>query len=62
MTAESDFVRAARRLVAEAEALGGVFRADGSWVMNDGRPPLPHSVADRLRTLRAAVRVVLGER
>jgi hypothetical protein len=56
-----DFLTSARRLMAEAQSLGATFSSDGTWTMNDGRPPLPSALSDRLRVHRKAVAALQAE-
>jgi hypothetical protein len=62
MNESPDFLSAAGRQMAEAQALGAIFQAGGSWTMSAGKPPLPSSLADRLRVHRNAIAALLAEK
>lgn len=59
MNEAPDFLSSAQRLVTEAQTLGAVFGADGTWTMHVGKAPLPAALADRLRVHRRAVVMLL---
>lgn len=61
MNEAPDFLSTAHRLVAEAQALGATFLADGSWQVADGQPPLPATLVDRLRVHRGAISALHAE-
>ncbi|PKU23213.1 hypothetical protein [Telmatospirillum siberiense] len=56
-----DFLSTTNRLILEAQALGATFHADGTWSMADDHPPLPSTLADRLRVHRSAVAALFAE-
>ena len=55
-----DFLSQVLQLMAEALALGAAFQPDGTWLMNEGRPPLPAALSDRLRVHRSAIVAILA--
>ncbi len=61
MNEAPDFLSTAHRLVAEAQALGAVFNPDGTWSMSGDQPPLPATLADRLRVHRGAIAALHAE-
>jgi hypothetical protein len=61
MNEAPDFLSTARRLMTEAQTLGALFNADGSWTMKSGQPPLPATLVDRLRVHRGAVAALVAE-
>jgi hypothetical protein len=62
MNDSPDFLSTTQRRMAEAQSLGAVFHADGTWTMTAGRPPLPSALTDRLRVHRAAIVALLKEK
>ena len=61
MNEAPDFLSTAHRLTAEAQLLGAIFHADGSWEMKDDLPPLPAPLVDRLRVHRGAIAALHAE-
>jgi hypothetical protein len=62
MDENPDFLSAAGRQMLEAQALGAVFQAEGTWTMSVGRPPLPSALTDRLRVHRKAIAALVAEK
>jgi len=62
MNENPDFLSAAGRQMAEAQALGAIFQVGGSWTMTEGRAPLPSALTDRLRVHRKAIAALLAEK
>jgi hypothetical protein len=62
MNESPDFLSTAGRQMTEAQALGAIFQASGSWTMSAGRPPLPSALTDRLRVHRKAIAALVAEK